>query len=549
MKRSSILIPALLLAMGGVVEAKTFTKAPLLQEEGVESLNRTVSREWVDRDLFGEPYATVVVGQIDVYDRFPFLESRYFQVVSDPAWNRLLYGEVGRDLGSHDGHLDSFGALSAPRGLSVDASGRLYVADSGNHRVLVYDTWSEFDQMTMVPAYSIDDLSRPYDVAHSDAGTPFDASDDRLYVADTGSNRILAYSIGGSSAVRVAEIGDLGGGRNHFAGPFALTVGRVDGSHTADVYVSDSHNSRIVHLRDAGDRFEWVGEAAHSAGHVTSLDTDHYGAVYAASPTAGEVTKYAADLTPVATLTDVERPRALHVPFVNRTDHRDGTVRRVGQGSALVVEEWTGQSGIQLVKMGVEVKDLRMAAEHDIHADFVLTDRAAVTGEIVEAVSGRVVHRQEFGEMDAGSRSLTFAAAELDETLYDGDYSARIVAHSLYGDNPSGESAGVFTWNGGTIRSLPAEAGLVGNDPNPFRSSTAIHFAIPEGRERAYSLRVYDVGGRLVSTLGEGRATPGIHTLNWDGRDSAGREVAAGVYLYRLQVEDVVSTRKMVFVR
>ena len=38
----------------------------------------------------------------------------------------------------------------------------------------------------------------------------------------------------------------------------------------------------------------------------------------------------------------------------------------------------------------------------------------------------------------------------------------------------------------------------------------------------------------------------GEHRLAWDGRDAQGQPVAAGVYWYRLQVEDQTSTRKMV---
>jgi flagellar hook assembly protein FlgD len=43
-------------------------------------------------------------------------------------------------------------------------------------------------------------------------------------------------------------------------------------------------------------------------------------------------------------------------------------------------------------------------------------------------------------------------------------------------------------------------------------------------------LTVYDLLGRPVCNLFEGNSPSGVHELTWDGRDGAGRPVAAGVY-------------------
>jgi hypothetical protein len=37
--------------------------------------------------------------------------------------------------------------------------------------------------------------------------------------------------------------------------------------------------------------------------------------------------------------------------------------------------------------------------------------------------------------------------------------------------------------------------------------------------------------------------------VTWDGADAAGRDVASGIYFYRLTAGDVVETRKMLLVR
>jgi hypothetical protein len=41
----------------------------------------------------------------------------------------------------------------------------------------------------------------------------------------------------------------------------------------------------------------------------------------------------------------------------------------------------------------------------------------------------------------------------------------------------------------------------------------------------------------------------GRHEIRWDGLDRAGMAAASGVYLYRLQTDEVVLTRSMLLVR
>jgi hypothetical protein len=540
------LLIATLTMVSAPAHGKTFVGAPILESEGVQSLNRSVTRTELARDLFGEPYDTAVLGSIDVYDRFPYLESRWFQVVSDPAWDRLLVGEVGGSLAAHDGAATPFGRLDGPRGLAADASGRLWVADTENHRVLAFDTRSEYGRIDLVPLFAVQGLSRPFDVAFSDGGTPFVAGDDRIYVADTGANRVVAFDVNDSGAREVASIGGLGSGPGRFGGPLAVTVGRSDGASTRDVYVADSHSGRIVRLQDQGSRFAWMSETAQ-AGGVTSLDTDHWGAVYAASPSASSVTKYSADLLEVAALGGVERPRAFHVPFANRTDHRTGRVVRAGQGSGLVVEEWTDASGIRLVRLGVEVKDLAVQAEHGVRAEFVTTDHAALSAEVVEAATGRIVLTRDLGTRGAGRQAIELSDVDL-AALATGDHLLRVSASSGYAGIEPGRAEAGFPWTGG-VSALPRSASVLSIEPNPFGGAASIRFAVPAGERRSFALRVYDVSGRLVRVVDEGEAQPGVHVRTWNGDDDSGRPVAAGMYLVRLTAGDDSSTRKTVLLR
>jgi len=80
--------------------------------------------------------------------------------------------------------------------------------------------------------------------------------------------------------------------------------------------------------------------------------------------------------------------------------------------------------------------------------------------------------------------------------------------------------------------------------PNPFRARTAFRFALP--RPAHARIRVFDVSGRLVSTLVDERIEAGRHESVWDGRDQSGNRVASGVYFIRMQAESYGATRKVV---
>jgi hypothetical protein len=89
--------------------------------------------------------------------------------------------------------------------------------------------------------------------------------------------------------------------------------------------------------------------------------------------------------------------------------------------------------------------------------------------------------------------------------------------------------------------------GLVAAEPNPFRGGTRVAFSLD--RERSVRLSVVDVTGRAVRILHDGRAPAGRNGVTWDGRDSAGRRTAAGIYFFRLESEAESRTLKGVLLR
>jgi flagellar hook assembly protein FlgD len=94
----------------------------------------------------------------------------------------------------------------------------------------------------------------------------------------------------------------------------------------------------------------------------------------------------------------------------------------------------------------------------------------------------------------------------------------------------------------------PRAIDLEQNVPNPFNPTTTIGYTIANpGRVR---LRVYNTAGVRVRTLVDREhESPGRFEARWEGTDDAGRRVATGVYLYRLETAGQQVTKKMVLLK
>jgi hypothetical protein len=87
--------------------------------------------------------------------------------------------------------------------------------------------------------------------------------------------------------------------------------------------------------------------------------------------------------------------------------------------------------------------------------------------------------------------------------------------------------------------SIPRSFALHPNVPNPFNPETTIRFELPY--RVSVRLEVFDVLGQRVLVLVDEVLSRGRHEAMWDGRDQAGISVSSGLYLYRLQAEDLRS--------
>jgi len=94
---------------------------------------------------------------------------------------------------------------------------------------------------------------------------------------------------------------------------------------------------------------------------------------------------------------------------------------------------------------------------------------------------------------------------------------------------------------------LPQTIELSQNYPNPFNPSTTIDFTVAS--EGHAVIDIYNISGQKVKHLFDANVISGSTTIEWDGTNDLGTEVASGIYLYRLTVNEQEQMKKMVLVR
>jgi len=85
---------------------------------------------------------------------------------------------------------------------------------------------------------------------------------------------------------------------------------------------------------------------------------------------------------------------------------------------------------------------------------------------------------------------------------------------------------------------IPRECSLEQNYPNPFNPATTIAFATPQDGE--VRIKVYDLLGKQVATVFEGRLKAGVHLFPFHAA-----QLASGVYFYRVESANFVDMKKM----
>ncbi|HKJ81940.1 MAG TPA: YCF48-related protein [Ignavibacteriaceae bacterium] len=124
----------------------------------------------------------------------------------------------------------------------------------------------------------------------------------------------------------------------------------------------------------------------------------------------------------------------------------------------------------------------------------------------------------------------------------------------LFVDENTGWASGAMgtilkTNNGGSVtdvkvkvKNIPTDYSLYQNYPNPFNPTTVIRYRLPANS--FVMLKVYDILGRKVSTLVNEEKTAGTYEVEFNGIN-----LSSGVYFYKIQAGDFISTKKFILLR
>jgi hypothetical protein len=96
-------------------------------------------------------------------------------------------------------------------------------------------------------------------------------------------------------------------------------------------------------------------------------------------------------------------------------------------------------------------------------------------------------------------------------------------------------------------KNRPTRFGANQNYPNPFNLSTVIKYSLPE--DCRVKIAIYNIRGQRVKQLVNEHQKAGHKSVVWDGTNDNEKAVASGVYFYRIQASDFVSTKKMLLLK
>jgi hypothetical protein len=138
-----------------------------------------------------------------------------------------------------------------PSGIAVDANGRIYVADTYKHRVQIYDAnlnWIARIGQTGVEGTDNSHLSYPYGVDVDSSGN--------IYIADAGNHRVQKYNSNRVWQMTLGTTGEYGWDFDHFYLPWDVAVDSV-----GKIYVAERNGNRVQVFDSSGAYLTTIGGA------------------------------------------------------------------------------------------------------------------------------------------------------------------------------------------------------------------------------------------------------------------------------------------------
>ena len=180
--------------------------------------------------------------------------------VTDMSKNRImklyLNGIVVQSMGTKG---DGPGEFDYPNGIQLSKDDKLYVCDSGNDRVQVFDKELKFERLIGRKGRENSCFDCPDDLAFDDAGN--------LYIVEQGNHRIQVLTPQGQ---HICNIGRHGSGQGEINNPGSAAI------HKDMIYITDSRNKRISVFKLTGEFVTTFGEGILTRPECIAIDDNGY---------------------------------------------------------------------------------------------------------------------------------------------------------------------------------------------------------------------------------------------------------------------------------
>ena len=407
----------------------------IIQEVSAQQSSALLSRQYelTDADIPG--YFSNPVRAAGVYfnSGSDFIRSAF---TVDQDLDRIIYLIARNDiLVRADVYGDGGGeiAFNAPEGIDVDESGNLYVADTGNNRIVRLNV--NFTTGAITHVSNITGISNPVDVVITNSS---------FWVLSASQNKVSQYSLSGSLQY---SLGSSGSGNGKFSSPRGISARQSNGTiSSSDIYVADTGNDRVVFFTkgsSSGNYSAW-NTVSISNSNLTDIASDPDGNAYVMDAAQGKLHVagwFGKDYLGYSS-ESFNQPK--NVNFA-RGKYELGTI-----------EAWTQNSGVSQYDVRVDILNLSAGASgSNVTFSYILMANAAMTGKVKNS-SGQVVRDL--------ITNLDLAASSNHQHTWDGknnsgnsvpagQYTFELTASTSHGQNTKSVT---FTYNGGGDTTPPA---------------------------------------------------------------------------------------------